>query len=294
MNIQSKNNFLWFRDKEDRRRALRVSVGLDGKLRLGKPLRQLLPAYILVGFDPRAKALAIADGHGAGIGWPKCGTLTLQALSAQISSTGLRLPVSFHLTRDEQTGYFLGRVIPRRLKGGEAGGQYDMEQLMVLYQHILEKAVHSQAKSMPLSERRACAMEAFCCAAQSYRPSYGDLDGYLAEQVQKKLLQENRPYVAAYRDRSLDQPLRQEEGESFCLYDTSSAACAGGIDELEDRIMLEQFLESLSHQERTLFQLLRQGDSLAAIAGELGTSESDLVRLARQIGRKRRSFYGEK
>ena len=43
-------SFQWF-EKEDQRKAYRASVGRDGKLRLGKPLRQVLPRDIQVGFD---------------------------------------------------------------------------------------------------------------------------------------------------------------------------------------------------------------------------------------------------
>lgn len=100
-------------EKEDNRKALRASISTDGKLRLGKTLCNVLPPYIRVGFDSKFKILAIADGHGTGIGRPHCGIMPAQALSAQIASTGLRFPLSFRLSHDERTGYFLGRIIPR-------------------------------------------------------------------------------------------------------------------------------------------------------------------------------------
>ena len=103
--VHTKYNFKWF-EKEDNRRALRASISTDGKLRLGKPLCNVLPPYIRVGFDSKFKILAIADGHGTGIGRPHCGIMSVQALSAQIASTGLRFPLSFRLSRDERTGYF--------------------------------------------------------------------------------------------------------------------------------------------------------------------------------------------
>ena len=181
--VHTKYNFKWF-EKEDNRKALRASISTDGKLRLGKPLCNVLPPYIRVGFDSKFKILAIADGHGTGIGRPHYGIMSAQALSAQIASTGLRFPLSFRLSRDERTGYFLGRIIPRRrLDKNSAQPQYDPEQLLILYQHLVDQMVSQLAKSTPLSERRACATEAFYTAVQRYCPAYGDLETYLQEQI---------------------------------------------------------------------------------------------------------------
>lgn len=100
-----KFKFQWF-EKEDRRKSFRACVGRDGKLHLGKPLRENLPPFIQIGFDSSAMVLAIADGHGAGIRCPACGVLTAQALCTQLMNIGLRPPVHFHLTLDKVTGYF--------------------------------------------------------------------------------------------------------------------------------------------------------------------------------------------
>ena len=40
--VHTKYNFKWF-EKEDNRRAIRASISTDGKLRLGKPLCNVLP-----------------------------------------------------------------------------------------------------------------------------------------------------------------------------------------------------------------------------------------------------------
>lgn len=287
----SKYHFQWF-EKEDRRKSLRASVSKDGKLRLGKSLREKLPPYIQIGFDPKFKILAIADGHGAGIDRPHCGVLTAQTLSSQIASTGLHLPISFLLVRDECTGYFLGRVLPRRRKAEDsAHREYDADQLLILYQHVIDNAVNQLSKSTPIAERKAYALEAFYEAVRSYRPGYGDFEAYLEEQVQNKLISENRQYTAAFGQRSLDQPLSGDEDGGFCLYDTVSASTSGGIDQLEERIMAEQFLDSLSGKEQKLSRMLWDGYSLAQISEELDMTEAELVAMGKEIGQKRRQFY---
>ena len=40
--VHTKYNFKWF-EKEDNRKALRASISMDGKLRLGKTLCNVLP-----------------------------------------------------------------------------------------------------------------------------------------------------------------------------------------------------------------------------------------------------------
>ena len=287
----TKYEFQWF-EKEDRRRRCRASVGQDGMLRLGQVLRQALPPAIRLGFDARQKVLAIAAGRDGGIPLPKYGVLPARALSAQIVSTGLRLPLSFLFERDEATGYFLGRVLPRRRRPvGAAQGAYDPEQLLILYRHVVDLAVSTLAKSTPLEERRACALEAFHAAVQAYRPGYGDWETYLESSIHDRLLSENRQYAAAYSQRSLDAPLTDAEDDSFCLYDTLEASCDGGIGRVEQRVMAEQFLASLSGRERALAHMLREVRSLDQIARALRLTEAQLTSMAREIGQKRQRFF---
>lgn len=289
--IHTKYHFKWF-EKEDNRKAFRASISVDGKLRLGKTLRNVLPPYIRIGFDSKFKILAIADGHGAGIDCPHCGIMSAQALSAQIASTGLRFPLSFRLSRDEHTGYFLGRIVPRRwLDKDSMRTRYDQEQLLILYQHLVDQAVSQLAKSTPLAERRACATAAFYTAVQGYCPACGDLETYLQERIERELLLENRQHVAAYAHLSLEQPLTNDEENDFSLYDVLEDTSFGGLEAVEARIMAEQFLDSLSRQERRLIYMLRDGCLLPRIAAELNLTEGEIIAMGGEIGRKRRAFY---
>lgn len=280
--------FEWF-EKEDRRRVMRASVGRDGKLRLGRLLRTQLPPCIRIGFDARCMALAIADGHGEGIDWPRCGTITAQALSASLTSAGLRLPVSFRLARDEATGYLVGRVVPRRRREADGRLTFDLPQLLVLYRHIVEDAAARMAKSTPLAERRTAAVEALYEAAQAYGPGCGELEPFLEERICRELAEQNRQYTPGYRDRSLEQPL--VAGEDFCLYDTQVVSDGGGIREMEERIMLEQFLETLAPRERRLVDLLQKCRTLRQIGEALGLDTSEVRKLAAEVAQKRRRFY---
>ena len=65
-------HFQWF-EKEDARKTLRVSISKDGKMRLGRGLREQLPPHIRVGFDTKNRVLVIAKGANTDIPWPKMG-----------------------------------------------------------------------------------------------------------------------------------------------------------------------------------------------------------------------------
>lgn len=133
-------------------------------------LRAKLPQSIRVGFDDSALILAIADGHGDGMDCPAWGDLSIQALTARISSTGLRLPVSFLMAEDARTGYLLGRIIPHRQVDNDGRRCYDMAQIRILFRPMADEIVCQLGRSTPLAGRKAAAEEAPCAAAQDYAP----------------------------------------------------------------------------------------------------------------------------
>ena len=286
----AKSDILWF-DREDGRRVLRASVGTDQKLRLGEELRKALPPDIRLGFEVRTRTLILASGHGQGIFWPKNGAIHAKALCRQLRSLGLKLPLSFEFERDPATRFYRGRIVPPRQPDGS--GAYDVEQMMVIYQPLIDSAVDQLAKSTPKPERRAIAAAAFFEAIQRYEPGMGEWEDYLKRSLHHSLLAENRPYAQSYRDLRLDLPFRRDGESSFSLQDVLADPAAGGIDQMESRIMAEAFFHSLTEQERRLVRLMEeeQGLKLPQIALELQLSQEDVIQLGREIGRKREQFY---
>ena len=55
--------------------------------------------------------------------------------------------------------------------------------------------------------------------------------------------------------------------------------------------MAEQFLDSLSRQERRLVHMLQEGCLLSSIAEELNLTEDEITVMGGEIGRKRKAFY---
>ncbi len=289
--MRNSYQFQWF-EPEDACRGLRASISREGKLRLGRSLRAVLPPSIRIGFDIKRKVLAIADGHGRGIQCPKGGMITARGPSHQITSLGLELPISFRITPDASTGYFLGRIIPRPKRGANGCGvEFDWNQITIIYQHILETAISQMAKTTPLAERKELAREALITAVQQYRPGYGEIESYLETQVRSTLIQENKFYTSSFRQQSLDQPLTSFQRTPFCLYDTLEASTDGGLAAAEDRIMAEQFWDRLSAMERKLLQMLQDGMPLPQIAAHLRVTEDKLTEIAHIIAEKRRDFY---
>lgn len=277
-------------EKEDRRRSLRASVCRDGKLHLGKSLREKLPQSIRVGFDASALVLVIADAHGGGIDCPACGVLAIQALSAKISSAGLRLPVSFLMAEDAQTGYLLGRIVPRRRMNGAGKLCFDMEQILVLFRPMVDDIACQMGRSTPLAERKAAAAEALCTAAQDYYPGYGNLETYLDDRIRRTIRAQNTQYIKEFSQRSLEQPLSSDEGDGFCLRDTIAAPDSDWADSLDDQMDRERFLEQLPGDQQTLVRMLQEGFRIPEIADILGISQRDLRHTAGEIALQKRQF----
>lgn len=279
-----KFNFQWF-EKEDRRKPLRATLGRDGKLRLGEELRRKLPEAIFLGFDVKKRTLAIADGHGAGIALPKSGSLNARALCTQVRSTGLKLPTIFEFEKDAESGFFLGRILPN-LKPEDA----DMEQLLALYQPIVDAVVYQGNRSTPAEERRAYAVEEFFQAVKEYEPGCGEFADFAERQMRDRLAMENKKYTASFRNRSMDTD--QSAGDAYVsLHKQITDNTSGGIYQAEARIMHKQFLDTLSDTERKLYKLMQEGCYVAQIAMELSMDEEAVILLGRQIGQKRKEFY---
>lgn len=279
----------WFQ-KEDRRKSLRASICRDGMLHLGKPLRAKLSRSIRVGFDNSALTLVLADGHGDGMDCPACGILRIQALTSKISSTGLRLPVSFLMEEDARTGYLLGRVIPRRKANDDGKLCYDTEQMLILFRPMVNEIACQLGKSTPLAERKAAAVEALCAAAQDYNPGCGDLEAYLDQRVRLMIREQNTQFAKEFSQCSLEQPLSSDAGNGFCLHDTIAAPDSDWADSLDDQMDRERFLEQLSGEQQALIQMLQEGFRIPEIADILGMSQRELRRAASEIAIRKRQF----
>ena len=277
-------NFQWF-EREDRRKPLRASLGRDCKLRLGEELRKKVPQTIRIGFDTKNRILAIADGHGSGITWPKSGNLNAKALCNEVYSAGIKLPVIFDFERDPETGFYLGKIL-LNLEPESA----DVDQLLTLYQPAINMIIHKAYRSMPAAERRAYAIEAFCKAVQEYNVICGDFWEFAEKQIRERLAMENKKRSGDYMTRSLDDEQKTEDG-SVVLHNIISDSRSGGIHQIEEKIMHQQFMESLSDVEQKLYALIKQGCYVEQIAMELSMDEEEIIIIGRQIGKKRKAFY---
>ena len=138
---------------------------------------------------------------------------------------------------------------------------------MIIYQPLLDSLVYKFAKSTPLPERKSCAVEALFKALNDYTPAAGDFGKHVEKSVYGALMEQNKLYVQIYKNRSLDTPLLDyDDGGAFCMYDVIEDSSSGGIDEIENRIMDEQFVNSLSMDEKKLLKMMRSGFQVSEIA----------------------------
>ncbi len=285
--------FKWYK-KRDGRKADWLSINSNGVLHIGRVLREKLPERIQIGFDQSQRTLAVMEGGTEGFSWPRSGAFVLEDLPAELMDLGLKLPLSFRLRYDSAEACWLGKPCPRRVAQMDTQGkpQYDIEQLMAIYPDIIPDAVARIAKSTPLAERRAIATEAFCAAARSYQPCYGELEKYLTAQVQTILIQENRQYESMYKERSLDQTLGDTE-DDFNLYNLLPEDDGGEITRAEDRIMREQFRVQLSQKGQDFLLMLESGCTMEQIEQCLHMGKQDVYRLASELGKQWKEFSEE-
>ena len=161
----------------------------------------------------------------------------------------------------------------------------------MIYQPMIDSIVDRQAKSTPKAERKAAAVAAFCEAVRNYESNQGEWREYLEAHLYQRLVTENRKYTESYRDIRMDIPF-QADGESrVTLRDRLADQSSGGIHQMEAKIMAEQFMDSLTEQERHLVRLMRQALKLPQIALEMQLTQDEVIQLGREIGQKRESFY---
>lgn len=284
--------FQWF-EPEERYRPLRLIVHKTGQLYLSRALKKRLPADILLGFDSDNLVMAIANGHGSGCALPKGSYLAARNFSVQLIDTGLSLPASFLFEYRTDVGYWVGTVEPQQQGASAAGTIYDVARLLVTHKYIINQAVYQCAKTTPIEERRAIAIEEFCSAVAAYGAECGSFIPYIEKRVRSRLLLENKHFtaIASYERVSMDTPLSSDSETAFCLYDTIGDETCTVIDIVEEKIMAEQFDASLSSEEHKLLQLFAAECTVSQIARELGICEDDVLALGQKIGQKRKQFY---
>lgn len=68
---------------------------------------------------------------------------------------------------------------------------------------------------------------------------------------------------------------------------------AGGIDKIDEKIMLEQFLSTLSTPAQTQLKMLREGYSIAQITDKMQISKQEVFQLGQELRQKWLKFNEE-
>jgi DNA-directed RNA polymerase specialized sigma subunit len=195
----------------------------------------------------------------------------------------------FEFEKDDATGFYLGHIVPQRQANSST--PYNVEQLMLVYEPMINRLVVQMAKTTPKAERRSIAMAALCEAVEHYDDGLGDLEPYIQSYLQRSLITENRQYTESFRNISFDAPLRSVHDGVFSLSHMISDQHSGGITQAETRIMANQFQNMLSTKEQQLVQLMQEDLKLPQIALELELTQEEVIELGRRIGEKRKAFY---
>lgn len=179
------------------------------KLLFSNELYERLPDRVRFGFDSGARALVIAKSEHDADKKHKNGTV--YGLTEVIRDTGMKLPICFEVEYDTENEMWVGEVVLRK-----KNNEYDMEQIMALYNPVADKLFNRIGKTTPKEDRRQIIALAFCEAAREYTASCGDIETYITKRATEILKGNNMLYVKHSRDISMDADIK--ENTNFNMY----------------------------------------------------------------------------
>lgn len=279
------NKIEWFEPEiiEDR---YTVTVESTGQLRLSKELLSLLPKSIVFGFDKCTRTMFIRECIGNSGYKPKT-TMQVRELPTAIKEIGLKLPIRFRFARTSENKFWIGNILIIKTKNG-----FDLEQLFIVFEPLANRLVHKLGKSIPKEERRSIITLAFCEALNEYKNIYGNLGRFIKTFTENSLIKENKYYAKHYDDTSLDKHIATKQGNFFSLHDCI-ASKKNAYEEMEEKMLSEQFMKTLTMQEQKVMSLFSQGYTVHEISSILKISFEEVQFIGSSIGAKRREYYKE-
>ncbi len=275
----------WF-DQEFTENKLTITIESNGKLRLSKGFLTELPKSIAFGFDKPTRTMFVKEVKGNKGYHPRI-VMPVKELPTAIKECGLKLPVRFQFSKDLENNYWVGKILLVKNIHG-----FDMEQLFVAFEPLINSLVHKLGKSIPKEERRSIVAESICRAAKEYGNIYGDLYRYIKMYVEDDLIRENKYYARQTNEISLDKQVPLQRGGFYSLHDRISGNNSDH-EELENKIMNENFLNTLSKIEQIILQMSSQSCPVPQICEKTNLSPEEIIAIAEKIGKKQKAFYRE-
>ncbi len=275
----------WFKP-EFTENKLTVTMESSGKLRLSKGFLSILPKSIEFGFDKPTRTMFIKGCKG-NKGYHTRTVMSVKELPTAIKECGLKLPVRFQFIKDEENDYWVGEILlVKDIRG------FDMEQLFVVYEPLVNSLVHRLGKSIPKEERRSVTAESFCQAAKEYRNIYGNLHRFIKMYLENDLIKENKYYARQSNEISMDKEYTTKRGGVYSLHDRI-ADNNSDYEEVENRIMDEAFFNTLTKNEKIILQMSLEKRHLPEICDVTNLSPDEILAIGKKINRKKKAFFNE-
>lgn len=195
----------WF-SPEFTENRLTVTIESNGKSRLSKGFLLELPKFIKFGFDKPTRTMFVKEAKD-NKGYRPRTVMPIKELPTAIKECGLKLPVRFQFTKDAETNYWVGEILLVKDIHG-----FDVEQLFVAFEPLVNSLVHRLGKSIPKEERRSVTAESFCRAAKEYVNIYGNLHRFIKMYIENDLIKENKYYVRQSNEISMDKEYTTHRG----------------------------------------------------------------------------------
>ena len=265
---------------------LTVTIESNGKLRVSKGFISRLPKSVAFGFNKSTRTMFIRELEGAK-GYRPRAIMPVKELPTAIKECGLKLPIRFQISKDIESNYWVGEILLIKDVRG-----FDIEQLFIIYEPLINHLVHRLGKSIPKEERRSVTAESFCRAAKEYRNIYGNLRRFIKMYLENDLIKENKYYVKQSKEISMDKEYTTVKGGTYSLYDRI-ADNNTDFEKSENRIMEEDFFNTLNKTEKTILQMLLEKRPMLELCDNTKMSTDEIIAIGKRINRKKEAFWAE-
>ncbi len=265
---------------------LTVTMESNGKLRLSNGLIAQLPKSVEFGFNKTTRTMFIKETINSRGYYPRK-VLAVKELPTAIKECGLKLPIRFQFSKDLENKYWVGDILLVKDIHG-----FDIEQLFVAFEPLVNSLVHKLGKSIPKDERRSVTAESFCRAAKEYENIYGNLHRFIKMYMENDLIKENKYYAMQKNEISMDKEFATKRGEGCSLHDFLSRNNSD-YEEVENKIMSETFFNTLSKTEKIILKMSLQNCPMPEICSKTNLSIDEIVVIGEKIGRKKKAFYND-
>lgn len=265
---------LWFEKPTSQANAC-IFFSHRGTISFNTAARQLLPAYVDLGFNKFSKTLYIREGKRRSSLSVKNASNNLKSLTISMAASGVSFPVKYEIKEKEtpdpvwqaEAKYYDEDLLLKRILSIKdpktARSCQEMAHLLAIYEGQLKKICRSFSRTIPKSDRLQLAQEGFLDAVLSYHPYLANFPDHVQKEVTRFLKSQIPNYSSSYKEYySLQQT--SKDGSEYENY--SAPVSAQAFQNVLDEYDLSHVLTPL---ELNVYHMLSDGYTRSEICRAL-------------------------